>query len=89
MAPDISLINFNPSCPGEYGVFDPETLSSTEHRFSDALRIDVANLTPMLDVDQVSYNSAWPGGPIRSHRGGAAEQTGRGSCRAGCGLKPV
>ena len=49
-------MSFNPSSPGVYAVFDPDTLTSIERPFTDDLKLDYASLTPTLDPDGVSFN---------------------------------
>jgi len=57
---DVKMIAYNPSAPGVYSVFDPDTLTSISSAlpFNDALKIDYASNSPVLDADGVSYNGA-------------------------------
>ena len=53
----VRLIGYNPSSPGAYSEFDPNTLESTKARpFNDSLKIDYASNSPVLDSDGVSYH---------------------------------
>ena len=53
----VKLIGYNPSAPGAYSVFDPNTLESTQAQpFKDSLKIDYASNSPTLDSDGVSYH---------------------------------
>ena len=56
---DVRLVGYNPSSPGTYSVFHPETLTSSAHTFDDDLKIDYASNSPVLDSDGVSYNGAY------------------------------
>ena len=55
---EVKLIGYNHASPGSYSVFDPDTLTSTTHAFADALRIDFASNSPVLDSDGVTFNGA-------------------------------
>ena len=52
----MKLIGYNPSAPGTYSIFDPETLTSTAHAFVDTLKIDFASNFMVLDPDGATYN---------------------------------
>ena len=83
---DVKLIGYKNASPGSYSVFDPDTLTSTTHAFADALRIDFASNSPVLDADGVTFNGARPGRGVWSPElaGGRALQPR--ACRRGAVL---
>ena len=73
----VKLIGYNPSSPGAYSVFDPETLTSTARTFDDGLKIDYASNFAVLDADGVTYNGA----RVEAGRGRRRGWAGEGSAR--------